>query len=1032
MDRGRNSIFPICLLLPLVLVMWHIGVSVSALDRTQFYLQQETPIEKSSGNGVDSDFLLDKLPKLDSLSNKSQQLTLTDTLAAFYLAEQKWIDLARVYLYQSRLYLSSSLPDKAENSLNECFKALKREVSSEENVLYVEAYDLRGKVFESQQSIADAIEAYDKALGLSEIVYGGESRTTAEIAITLGNLYAWELRDYFEAEKYYEKAHETLEKIEGAPLNTRYNAIYGLASAKRNQEDMEKALNYAFKTLTLITEQERLDTVRWRYALTIIANVYNDYPGKIDKAIPYYKKLLKISPIKNQEDSISYGSLNHGVAVSYMNMGQHDTAYYYSKQAEKYLKPIKKDTEDHIWMYSVLGKLTFERGDHKEAEQYLYKSIRMSQRANGAFHAYASSAYHYLAELHFELKHYSTALKLTQKSLMCWSNDWNPTSLNDNPAIEELREKSRAIETFILKGKCLTKLYEQTGNTSYLHNALYTYNFTDELFRFLRQSYNSENSILTNSEYYKDLYDNVLGVIYDLALRTQNDNYLDMAFLFMEKNSAGLLLENLIDAESKYEIGINDSILSVEREIRAEIDQIQGKIQLTNGDDGDLSLLRERLFTLNEKLDAIESRIEEKFPAYYNIKYRSQDFVTPSKIRKNLEKGDLYVSYYVGSKYIYGLGLRKREGIRIFRIENNDSLQNALNNVLDVFSNQNASLYHMDSYQAYVDNSYYLYNKLLKQIIEELDVESNLDNLILVTNGKLGLLPFESLLTAPTRSYSAPDYKILNYLIKRFRVQYAYSGTLYDRYLNESPFYSRAKVLAFGYSEDTEVSVPGKAELKGSVYELEALKSMIIGDFLQGKEATETAFKNKARSSEILHLALHGEANTENPHGSALYFRSQADEQNDGRLYPYELYPLNLNSRLVVLSSCETGIGKNYSGEGIYSIGRSFSYAGCPSIVMTLWKLNDRVTASIMEDFYKGLTKGQELDKALRQSKLNYLAQSDELTAHPVNWAAFVAIGDMRPVKPMEKKKDFYLWAAIALIIPTLLLAVKMLLFKKE
>ncbi|MGB5927783.1 MAG: hypothetical protein WBH03_06390, partial [Cyclobacteriaceae bacterium] len=79
-----------------------------------------------------------------------------------------------------------------------------------------------------------------------------------------------------------------------------------------------------------------------------------------------------------------------------------------------------------------------------------------------------------------------------------------------------------------------------------------------------------------------------------------------------------------------------------------------------------------------------------------------------------------------------------------------------------------------------------------------------------------------------------------------------------------------------------------------------------------------------------------------------------------------------------------------------------------------------------------GLTKGQKLDESLRRSKLNYLQEADELTAHPVNWAAFVAIGDMSSIRPLEKKNTFYLMIAIALIIPTIILAIKMLLFNKK
>jgi CHAT domain-containing protein len=576
------------------------------------------------------------------------------------------------------------------------------------------------------------------------------------------------------------------------------------------------------------------------------------------------------------------------------------------------------------------------------------------------------------------------------------------------------------------------KLYEQTGKTQFLHNALYTFNYADELLHFMRSSYTSDNTILTNAELYRSLYENALATIYELALKSQNKQYLDLAFLFMEKNSAGLLLENLIAAENKFEIGVSDSLIRAERILRAEADRIQSEIHNRSSTDNDIVRHREELYSLNQKLDNLEGEIANRFPAYYNIKYQNQEFASLSDIQENLGKGDLYMSYYVGKNYIFLLGVHTENGVKLIKIKYDQKLKEAFSRILAVYSDQSNNHYHFKSYERFVKDSYYLYSQLLEPVITDQNVGGMVDNLIIVTNGELGLLPFESLLTNDKMSSSTVDYRNLSYLIRSYRIQYTYSGTLFGRQSRGKLKQNRAKVLAFGYSDDDGTTKEVKDELKGSVYELRALQNMLVGDFLQGSQATETAFKAKAQSSDILHLALHGEANRKNPLGSALYFRSQSDTANDGRLYPYELYPLNLNSRLVVLSSCETGIGKSYSGEGIYSIGRSFSYAGCPSIVMTLWKLNDRITAGIMKDFYKGLTKGQELDESLRRSKLNYLQEADELTAHPVNWAAFVAIGDMSPIRPMERKNSFYLMIAIALTVPTVILALKMLLFSKK
>ena len=103
---------------------------------------------------------------------------------------------------------------------------------------------------------------------------------------------------------------------------------------------------------------------------------------------------------------------------------------------------------------------------------------------------------------------------------------------------------------------------------------------------------------------------------------------------------------------------------------------------------------------------------------------------------------------------------------------------------------------------------------------------------------------------------------------------------------------------------------------------------------------------------------------------------------------------MKLNADLAVLSACNTGIGDVMRGEGIMSLARGFMYAGCPSIVMSLWSVNDEASSSIMEGFYRNLAEGVDKDEALRQAKIAYLDKTGRRDAHPYFWAAHVLIGD--------------------------------------
>jgi len=124
---------------------------------------------------------------------------------------------------------------------------------------------------------------------------------------------------------------------------------------------------------------------------------------------------------------------------------------------------------------------------------------------------------------------------------------------------------------------------------------------------------------------------------------------------------------------------------------------------------------------------------------------------------------------------------------------------------------------------------------------------------------------------------------------------------------------------------------------------------------------------------------------------------TQTSDTLDRKLYVRDLYNLKLNADMVVLSACETGLGELQQGEGILSLARGFAYAGAKSIISSLWSVNDKSTADIMTSFYSHLKEGKTKDDALRRAKLDYLSQNPN--AQPFYWAAFTAVGDMKPIK---------------------------------
>jgi CHAT domain-containing protein/Tfp pilus assembly protein PilF len=162
-------------------------------------------------------------------------------------------------------------------------------------------------------------------------------------------------------------------------------------------------------------------------------------------------------------------------------------------------------------------------------------------------------------------------------------------------------------------------------------------------------------------------------------------------------------------------------------------------------------------------------------------------------------------------------------------------------------------------------------------------------------------------------------------------------------------------------------------------------------------EATEETVKGSAdvRAARRIHFATHGLVDEELPQFSGLVLTLDDDLQEDGLLQVHEVFNLRLNAELVVLSACETGLGKLVGGEGMIGLTRAFMYAGAPSLVVSLWNVNDSRTASFMVKFYEYLDQAKNKADALRQAKLDMLNAGQGL-AHPSSWAPFILIGEAR------------------------------------
>jgi CHAT domain-containing protein len=247
--------------------------------------------------------------------------------------------------------------------------------------------------------------------------------------------------------------------------------------------------------------------------------------------------------------------------------------------------------------------------------------------------------------------------------------------------------------------------------------------------------------------------------------------------------------------------------------------------------------------------------------------------------------------------------------------------------------------------------------------------------LVIVPHQALHYLPFQALMPTPSR-----------YLIQEADLYYYSSASLMQ--------FTRAKAqggapspLAVGNPDlhDPTLNLPyAEREVRSvAVFFPDAV-------VLTRGEATKTKSVEESPRFRLLHFATHAELDEADPLGSAL--RLAPASGDDGRLEVQEIFGLDLHASLVVLSACETALGTLNRGDELTGLTRAFIYAGTPSVITTLWQVNDRASFELMQEFYRHLKAGQAKAEALRQAQLATLAKYP----HPYFWGAYQLTGEGR------------------------------------
>ncbi len=685
-------------------------------------------------------------------------------------------------------------------------------------------------------------------------------------------------------------------------------------------------------------------------AILNLSNVYQN-SGKIENAIDLLKITIKSEKLSNSQK----GNFWNNLGSNYLIINDKLNAKNAFEKAVLLLKSDKNQTENLSNVYSNLATIYSNENNFKLANSFSDKAIELLYKSrNNDLRKIAKLSLDY-AYILFKEQNYNKSSLIISKVF---------ASLIPNYSCEKSVLPNR--NSLYADNVLLDALDVQADiftNQNLPHKALEAYRLSfyvedlfDNLFMF-------ENSKIINQVRVRNRAEKCIAIYEKLFQSENKQSYLEAAFLLADKTKSGVLQSYLTN---------NKSISETERKLKIELQNINNEI------------VKEQQKLDYANLNKINSLIQKQNQTMLLLKSKKPN--DAKKSNTDLEIQDLFVKlnndnaslieYFVGQKAIYSFALSENK-IVLKAIEYSEINKNKITKFIDLFANPDAISNDITGYNS-AGNSVYQMLKLPK---------SELKNLIIIPDGLLNFVPFEALIT---KISTTSNFAKMNYLMNDFAIAYNNSASFY---LDTNALSNKNSVLGiFPVFEKTDF------ELSFSKTEMQAIKRNFEGKFFDNTNANFKNFQSNANQFSILHLSTHADSgDTEIPATIKFY---------DQNILYSELYNLQLNPNLVVLSACQTGIGKLYKSEGAMSVARGFQFAGAQNLLFSLWKVNDFTTSVLMADFYKNIKNKMSFFEANQKSKQDFLKNKSisNTKKSPYYWSAFVYYGTL------EKPSNYNYW----------------------
>jgi CHAT domain-containing protein/tetratricopeptide (TPR) repeat protein len=484
--------------------------------------------------------------------------------------------------------------------------------------------------------------------------------------------------------------------------------------------------------------------------------------------------------------------------------------------------------------------------------------------------------------------------------------------------------------------------------------------------------YQGEKQDLVN--FYYAYFETAMEVAYVDYYKEPSQAKLIEMLEISEQGKAITLMESILEMTAKKKAKVSPELLQKEIAFKNELANIEDQL---SKDPSNHSLLSNRV-QIKEKVSLLINEISKEFPAYEKLlnTVNQNELKIKESLHAQSKKHDLIIEYFYTAKKIYLISFAEGN-LKINMIENSKALENKI----------------IAFRKSIIEKDKTIYKKLGASLFEHLikPVLHNHQNVLIIPDGPLSLIPFEALLKE--NSQDIFHYSDLPFIIKEHTVSYTYSLVLQSQ-LNAIAI-DKSKQIFLGINPDfsndkmVEDLVYNKQEVE-SIYALIGEKNKPILNF------DKNDFLSFVNNYRIIHLATHATVDIENASNSCIAFYNDSLSL----LYAKEIYPQTISPEMLVLSACQTGNGIIKKGEGVMSLSRAFLQAGTKSVINSQWNLNDKSGMQIMVDFYANLKSGNPKNKALKKAKLKYLSNphNDALNA-PAFWASFNVIGDVSPIK---------------------------------